>query len=155
MRGRALGPGEWQPSPDLPPKKHDEKPDDKQNDRQGDKHKKSLTEKRGVDWGLRDATRGSVGVTRPIRIDCYADRLVVVSERGPAANKAIALGSRTQQSIDTLVSTVWENMEAWGMAGRGMYWRPVLQFYVAPDAERRFVELSALLEGSGLMVERK
>jgi hypothetical protein len=147
VRGRALGPGEWQPSPDPPPKKHDDKLDDK--------HKKNLAEKRGVDWGLRDAARGSVGVTRPIRVDCYADRLVVVSERGPAANKTVALGPRTQSSIDALVSTVWENMEAWGMAGRGMYWRPVLQFYVAPDAERRFAELSPLLDGSGMMVERK
>ena len=41
------------------------------------------------------------------------------------------------------------------MAGRGMYWRPVLQVSVAPDAQQRFAELAALLEGSGLTVERK
>jgi hypothetical protein len=46
-------------------------------------------------------------------------------------------------------------MEAWGMAGRGMYWRPVLQVRVAAGAERRFAELAALLEGSGLTVERR
>ena len=113
-----------------------------------------MAAKRGADWGLRDAARGSVGVTRPIRVECYADRLVVVSDRSPADNKVIALGPRTASSIDTFVSAVWEHME-WGMAGRGMYWRPVLQVYVAPDAEQRFAELSALLEGSGLTVERK
>ena len=41
------------------------------------------------------------------------------------------------------------------MAGRGMYWRPVLQVYVAPDAERRFADLATLLAGSGLTIERK
>jgi len=45
-------------------------------------------------------------------------------------------------------------LAAWGIAGRGMYWRPVLHVYVAPEAEQRFAELSALLEGSGLTVER-
>ena len=154
--GYALRPGEWQPTPEPPPppKKHDDKDKD-DDDKHGDKHKKSLAEKRGADWGLRDAARGSVGVTRPIRVECYADRLVVFSERGPTGNKVIPLGPRTQSSINPLISAVWDCMETWGMAGRGMYWRPVLQFYVAPDAEQRFAELSALLEGSGLTVERK
>ncbi len=155
QRGYALRPGEWQPTLEPPPKKHDDKQDKEEDDKHGGKQKNNLAEKRGVDWGLRDAARGSVGVTRPIRVECYADRLILISEQGPAANKVIAIGSRVQSSIDTFISAVWEHMESWGMAGRGMYWRPLLQIYVAPDAKQRFVELSALLEGSGLMVERK
>ena len=154
MHGRILRPGEWEPSPDPPPKKRDDK-DDKDDDTPSSKRAKSLASKRGADWGLRDAGRGSVSVTRPIRIECYGDRLVVVSERSPDANKVIALGLHTASSIDPLVSAVWEHMETWGMAGHGMFWRPVLQVYVAPDADRRFNDLSRLLEGSGLTVERK
>ena len=149
--GQPLRPGEWEPTPDPPPRRADDQLDDKHDGRHG----KSLAAKRGADWGLRDSARGSVGVTRPIRIECYADRLVVVSERDPAASKVIALGPRADRSIDALISAVWEHMETWGIAGRGMYWRPLLQVQVAPDAERRFAELSALLEGSGLMVTRK
>ncbi len=114
----------------------------------------SLAQERGVDWGVREAAHGSVGVTRPIRVDCYADRLIVVSDRGPAANTVIPLGPRTEASIDKLILAVWEHMESWGMAGRGMYWRPKLHVYVAPDAEFRFAELSALLDGSGVLIER-
>ena len=147
--GRVLRPGEWEPSPDRPPPKRDEKDDDKHRGRH------SLAEKRGTDWGLRDAARGSVGMTRPIRVACYADRLVILSERGADDNKTIALGPRTATSIDALISAVWEHMESWGMAGRGMYWRPLLHVYVASDAESRFTELSALLDGSGVLVERK
>jgi len=150
-RGQALRPGEWEPTPDPPPKKAD----DKDNDKQDGKREKSLAAKRGADWGLRNSDRGSFGVTRPIRIDCYADRLVVVSERSPAASKTIALGPRTASSIDPFIAAVWEHIDTWGIAGRGMYWRPVLQVHVAPDAERRFADLAALLEGSGLMIERK
>jgi hypothetical protein len=158
VRGQALRPGEWEPRPELAlEKKRDDKKDD-EDDKSGKHPKpkpKPVASKRGEDWGLREAGRGAVGVTRPMRIECYADRLAVVSDRGPAGNKVVPLGPRTVASVDLFISAVWEEMAAWGMAGRGMYWRPVLQVRVAPDAERRFAELSALLEGSGLRVERK
>jgi hypothetical protein len=148
-----MRPGEWQPKPEPPPDRHDDK-----NDKDGEKpqrHKKSLAERRGEDWALRDAARGSVGITRPIRVQCYPDRLVVVSDRGLGDSKTIQFGRRTESSVSALISAVWECMEAWGMAGRGMYWRPVLQVQVASGAEQRFTELAALLEGSGLTVQRK
>jgi hypothetical protein len=150
-----MRPGEWQPTPEPPPKPCDEKLKKEDDAKHGSKPKKNLVDRRGEDWGLRDAARGSVGITRPIRIECYGDRLIVVSQRGQADNKVVALGPRTASSIDALISAVWDHMETWGMAGRGMYWRPVLQFYVAPGAEQRFADLSALLHGSGLTVERK
>jgi hypothetical protein len=152
-RGQALRPGEWQPAPDPPPKMPDDKKD--KDDKCKGPPKRSLAEKRGSDWALRDAARGSVGVTRPIRVECYADRLIVVSDRGPGGNKVIPMGPRTELAVDALISSTWECMDSWGMAGRGMYWKPVLQFNVTPDAEQRFTELSALLDGSGLTVQRK
>ena len=173
--GRALRPGEWEPAPerrspkhgDMPGKMPDDRLADKPNDAFGgtpevtfnDKHDdrqdKGLADKRGADWGLRDAASGSVGVTRLIPVACYADRLIVVCSGDPGGNRTIALGPRVATSIDTFISAVWEHMETWGIAGRGMYWRPLLQVYVAPGAEQRFAELSALLEGSGLMVRKK
>ncbi len=103
---------------------------------------------------MRNAARG-VALTRPIRVECYADRLVVISDRGPADNRVIPLGRSTATSIDTFVSAIWSQMDAWGMAGRGMYWRPVLQVSVAPDAQQRYADLSALLDRSGLTLEKR
>jgi hypothetical protein len=146
LQGQVLRPGEWEPTPDMPrtpPDKKDYKPP------------RSLAERRGEDWGLRDAGRGSVGVTRPIRIECYADRLVVISDRSPGDNRVISLGPHTVSSIDALISAVWGHIEGWGIAGRGMYWRPVLQVSVAAGAEERFADLAALLDGSGLAVKRR
>ena len=34
-------------------------------------------------------------------------------------------------------------MDTWGMAGREMYWRPVLNFYVVPAPSRGCLELLA------------
>jgi hypothetical protein len=159
--GQIPRPGEWEPSPDPPPEKP-KKPDDQKDkdkdkdlDRFGRKRDKSLVDKHEEDWGLRNPANGSVGVTRPIRVECYHDRLVVVSERGPAYNKQIAIGPRMASSIDPFISAIWEHMDGWGIAGRGMYWRPVLEIDVAPDAQQRFSDLNAQLNGSGLTVVRK
>ena len=116
-QGRVLRPGEWEPTPEPPPKSSDDKKDD---DKKGHKPPRSLAERRGEDWGLRDAAHGSVGVTRPIRVECYADRLVVISDRNPADSKVISLGPRTVSSIDPFISAVWGQIEGWGIAGRGM-----------------------------------
>ena len=145
-------PGEWQPREEFAsPRNRDEDPDDKKHN----KRAKSMVDKRGEDWGLRDAAHGSVAVTRPIRVECYPDRLVLVPEPGSGSPKTIPMPATTERAIDKLVSVVWEHMDSWGMAGRGMYWRPILHVAVAPGAEPRFDDLSRLLQGSGLTVQRK
>ncbi len=113
-----------------------------------------LAKVRGRNWGLPNAARGSVPITSPIRIDCCPDRLVLVPEKGLGQPKVIPLGPRTQDSVDALISDVWEYIERWGSAGTGMYWRPVLNVHVAPNAETRYSDLQILLEGSGLEVRR-
>ena len=114
-----------------------------------------MANRRGEDWALRDGGHGAIGLTRPIRVECYADHLVIISDRGPARNKVVTFGPHTGKSIDALVSAVWEQIEGWGMAGRGMYWRPLLQVSVAPGGQRRFDDLESLLAGSGLTVQKK
>ncbi len=113
----------------------------------------SLAKTRGRNWGLPDANHTAVSITRPIRVECHADRLVIVPERGLGQPKTISLPGATSASIDTFVSTVWDYMEGWGKAGRSMYWRPILHVYLGPGAESRIVELEALLQDSGLLVD--
>jgi hypothetical protein len=108
---------------------------------------------RGENWGLPEAGRGAVPITRPILLECHPDRLVVLPEQGTIGGQTIPLGARMDGSLDTLVSAVWSRMQSWGMAGAGMYWRPILRVRVAPGAEPRFEELKRLLAGSGLVVE--
>ena len=66
-----------------------------------------------------------------------------------------SLGCAEDDSVDALVSAIWRQMESWGIAGRRMYWRPVLNVYVMPDGQQRFAELDRLLDGSGLGVQRR
>lgn len=109
----------------------------------------SLANKRGENWALRNAARGSIPITRPIRVVCHADRLDVLAADDRDAPKSIALPPRTRDSVDPLVTAVWDHARAWGIAGKGMYWRPVLTFYIQPGGQARFDELTRLLDGSG------
>jgi hypothetical protein len=119
------------------------------------RHTESLAARRGRDWALPDAASGSVAITRPISLECHPDRLIIPPKKGFSRSRSIQLGPRTEESIDELVSAVWERMQSWGIAGNGMYWSPTLDVHVVPGAEQRFFELSTLLEDSGLGVSRK
>ena len=115
----------------------------------------SIASTRGHGWGLPQSGIGAVAATRPILIDCYPDRLVIVPESQGQAPKEIRLQAQIRDSMDELVSAVWEHMQAWGKAGRGLYWRPALTIDVKPGAAGRYAEIEALLADSGLDVEQR
>jgi hypothetical protein len=140
------GPGEYVDSQrDLPkPKPEDD-----------EKKPKSLADKRGRNWSLPSSAKTSVPVSRTIPIECRGDQLVILPDPGNAEPQVIRLGPRTEDSIDQLVSSVWAHTKGWGIAGRQMYWRPVLELHLGPSGEGRCGEVQALMANSGLEVIRK
>jgi hypothetical protein len=115
----------------------------------------SLAESRGQDWGLPDAKGAAVAVTRPVFLQCLPDRLVIEGEAGAGGGRTVSVAGATEEAVDELVSSLWKHMQGWGLAGKGMYWRPTLVVEVAPQAEGRYTELLALLSGSGLEMVRR
>lgn len=113
-----------------------------------------LADKKGRDWALPNAAARATPITRAVRIECHPDRLVLPSRTGAAGGRTISLGKRTTDSVDDLVAAVWDVIDSWGIAGRDLYWSPVLEVRVIPGAEHRFNELEVLLEGSGFALER-
>lgn len=116
----------------------------------------SLAKKRGQDWGIPESVRGATPVGRPIRLECRGDRLVVYSNsRSRSSQREIVFAGPMEPAVDELVSTVWDEVEGWGLAGQGMYWHPTLNCDVTPDGQTRYAELQKLLEGSGLEVKAR
>ncbi|HEY2146639.1 MAG TPA: hypothetical protein VGH32_01800, partial [Pirellulales bacterium] len=140
------GPGEYVDSQrDLPkPKPEDE-----------EKKPKSLADKRGRNWSLPSSAKTSVPVSRTIQLECRGDQIVIFPDPGNVEPQVIRLGPRTEDSIDQLVSSVWAHTKGWGIAGRQMYWRPVLELHLGPSGEGRCGEVQALMANSGLEVIRK
>ena len=102
------------------------------------------------------ATAHATGITRPIRVACLPDQLVIFSEDGDnRPPRVIAVSDPMVDSIDDFVSSVWEHMEQWGIAVAGGYWKPILHVEVGRGAEHRFREMQRLLDDSGIEVTRK
>lgn len=111
---------------------------------------------RGRNWGLKDATAGATAYTRPIQVQCFADKLVLVPERGAGQSPVtIPMAAATRSAIDPFMQAVWKRTDGWGLAGNHAYWKPVLKVEVGPNAEDRFTDFQQLMEGSGLVIERK
>ena len=116
----------------------------------------SRSKSRGKDWGLPGKTPDAIGFSRPISVTCYSDRLVIHAERGDVRPPQIVrIQETTHQVVEEFISQVWTHMEAWGIAGRQSYWKPVLEVAVEPGGEPRFLELQELLDSSGIDVQRK
>jgi hypothetical protein len=116
---------------------------------------RSLAEKRGVNWGLSPAARSSNPITRPIHIVCEGDKLLIRPQQEGEPATEIPLSSRTEDSVDRLVGAVQKRIDEWGIAGRGLYWRPQLVLEVGRSGEGRYADLDALLADSGFDVKRR
>ncbi len=116
---------------------------------------RSLAKNRGRNWALPNGSASSLPIQRPIRIECYTDRLVLLPDSRDQQAEVIPLADRTDESVDQLVSAVRNYTKSWGMAGRSMYWKPQLLLEVKPNAESRASDLQTLLADSGLDVKRK
>jgi len=115
---------------------------------------KPLSQARGKGWANPNAVAGSVGFTRPIRIDCSADQLVIVPPQGSRLKpQVITLKGPLGNDIDRFVTIIWKQVKNWGIAGDRAYWKPVLNVQVADGGRQRYEELRTLLDGSGLTVE--
>ena len=121
----------------------------------GGSEDQSMTKQRRKNWGLRGATH-AVAVSRPILLECYADHLTIVPDRpGSKPGKIVPLDSRTGDSVDELVSGIWEQIDTWGIAGNNMYWKPTLAIQVFPGGEQRYADLQALMADSGMDMKQR
>jgi hypothetical protein len=116
---------------------------------------RSLAETRGANWGLSPAARSSNPITRPIHVVCDADKLIIRPDQPDAVPVSIPLQTRTADSVDPLVTAVQKRIADWGIAGRGLYWRPQLILEVGPQAEGRYADIESLLADSGFDVKRR
>ena len=113
-----------------------------------------LANSRGKNWALPKEAAQATGITRPIRIACLRDQLVILPEKGEhQAPKVVAAPGQLADVMDEFVSAIWKHMDQWGIAVAGGYWKPELRVQVGSGAEARFEELRTVLTGSGMEVQ--
>ncbi len=120
-----------------------------------EKNRHSLADTRGRDWALKQKPQRTTPVRRSIRVTVGKDRLTILPEGAsntPIAGtcKVIPFHGDTVLSLDAFVREVRDEIDAWGMAGNGLYWRPVILLNVDPQGQQRAGDLERLLRNSGL-----
>ena len=115
----------------------------------------SVAHERGRNWANQGANdEYAKEAVVPIKLICDADHLALVPERGSGREiRVIKLRERTADSVNELVDAVWDQVDSWGTAGRGNYWRPKLVLEIEPGGEQRFADLKALLKDSGFDID--
>ncbi len=70
-------------------------------------------------------------------------------------SRIILLNQHPQAVIEDLFGEVSKRVEGWGIAGRGMYWRPRMVLEIQPGGDVRGAELRDVLVSGGMDAEIK
>ncbi len=100
----------------------------------------------------------AVPIRRPIQVVIRQDRIVILQSRQADENTAsngsmISLNQPTRQVMEEFVKALRKHMNDWGLAGNGLYWRPVLHLNVGPRGQQQATRLTPLLESSGIEID--
>jgi hypothetical protein len=108
---------------------------------------------RGKNWALRNANPGMIPIRRTIQLIVRDDAIALAPDTaGKAPNQEFRFGDLPGAAYEDLAAAVDKRIDDWGMAGQGLYWRPVVELQVSAGGERRVDDLMRLLEHSGVEV---
>ena len=113
----------------------------------------SLAQSRGGNWALPTMQDNAVGIRRPIKVVCDREKIVLVPERAtPEEVQIFRHNGAVPGVIDPFVDAVQARLKSWGIAGHGIYWRPILQVQIQNEAYAPYRQLMQLLDKSGIEV---
>ena len=118
----------------------------------------SIADSRGRNWALQGRGRGAVPIRRPIRVVVRSNQVALLPTRhastgAEATGRTISLEQSADAVSTQFVDALRERVGQWGLAGNGLYWRPVLELTVGPDAQQSARRVLQLLEDSGVEIQ--
>ncbi|MEM6330605.1 MAG: hypothetical protein AAF790_10190, partial [Planctomycetota bacterium] len=98
----------------------------------------SPAQSRGADWAVEKGSPRDIAIQRSVQVLVRQDRLVVLPGRDRPVGRGVSsnvgstvyLDGATAGGLDDFVTRVQQAVRSWGIAGRGLYWRPVLMLNV-------------------------
>ena len=117
----------------------------------------SIADSQGRNWAVKSGGRTSVPIRRPIQVVVRQNQIALLPSRhaldGEAATgKVISLDQPINQISNEFRNALRTHIEEWGLAGSGLYWRPMLKLNVGPDAEQTAEQVIRLMKNSGVEV---
>jgi hypothetical protein len=116
----------------------------------------SIANTRGSNWAVNQPKQRSVAIRRTIHVVVRDNQMILQpsndARRGDTG-KQISLDQSVDAISDEFSAAVKERIDDWGLAGSGMYWRPVLELNVEPGAQMTATRISHLLHDSGVEIQ--
>lgn len=117
----------------------------------------SIADSQGRNWAVKKKSRGSVPIRRSIQVVVRQDQIALLPSRHAlggvgATSEVISLNQPMGQISNKFVAALRIHIKEWGLAGSGLYWRPMLKLNVGPGAEQTAEQVIRLLKNSGVEV---
>ncbi|TVP99258.1 MAG: hypothetical protein EA381_10200 [Planctomycetaceae bacterium] len=112
----------------------------------------------GRDWALPPQTNSGPRneVLRMIRVECHADRFVLLPEGGRGEPRSYPFpDGDVQRAAIAMATDIRERVRHWGASVPNSRWQPVLEVAVGDGAQLRYSQLQRLYEGSGLLIQTR
>ncbi|MDO4575888.1 MAG: hypothetical protein Q4D98_11820 [Planctomycetia bacterium] len=120
----------------------------------GYSQQKPIAETQGMNWALEQYHPAMTSVSRTVRMECHADRLVLPPAPGTVKPVVIPVSS-PEATARLLANRLKERVRSWGEPGTGMYWKPILSVSVSDGGGPVCAMLEAALRNSGLEMEKE
>lgn len=117
----------------------------------------SIAETHGQNWATPNQSQGAVPLRRTIEVVVRENQIALlpnrhVSRYNSNEGQVISLNQPGNQVADQFVAALRSQIDEWGLAGSGLYWRPVLKMNVGPDAHHTAERVVRLLQNSGVEI---
>lgn len=116
-----------------------------------DQNVQRVAESEGQNWALANYRPNMTSLTRPVPVECRKDRIILSAT--PGTDAVTIMFGEPIPTVKRLAKEIGTQINQWGDAGRGVYWKPILRVRVAEDARLQYERLLMMLDGSGLIVE--
>jgi hypothetical protein len=117
----------------------------------------SIANTRGSNWAVNQPKHRSVAIRRTIHVVVRDNQMTLLpgsyARRNEGDGKPISLDQPVETISNEFSAAVKERIDDWGLAGSGMYWKPVLELKVEPGAHMTATRISRLLDNSGVEVQ--
>jgi hypothetical protein len=117
-----------------------------------------IADTKGANWATGRPDLRSMAIRRPIPVVVRENKMILKATSNnkrsvDSQSLEISLDQSVHDISERFATAVKERIEDWGLAGSGMYWKPVLELNVEPNAEMTATRIAHLLRDSGVEVQ--
>jgi hypothetical protein len=118
----------------------------------------TIAASRGTNWAVNQPRQKNMAIRRSIRVVVRADKMLLMANKNvrdgvEAVGQQISLDQPVDKISDEFAAAIKGWIDDWGLAGSGMYWKPVLELNVESGAHMTATRITHLLKDSGVEVQ--